>query len=90
MSSFIAGLEFRTLEIGTNFGIKEWEETLQNLLKEAALENKRISFLIKDKQIVNEDMFEHISSFLSKGEIAGLFPTEEKAKIIEEVTTIMQ
>jgi len=42
--------------------------------------------LFTDTQIWKEAILEDISSLLNNGEVPNLFPNEEKAKIIEEVS----
>lgn len=46
-------------------------------------------FLFSDTQVQNESMYEDICNLLNNGEVPNLFPLEEKAKIVEEVSNFM-
>jgi dynein heavy chain, axonemal len=52
-------------------------------MKIAGLEQKQTIFLFSDTQILKESMVEEVCNILNNGEIPNLFPTEEKAKIVE-------
>lgn len=86
LSTFIAGYDLSSFELSNTFSKKEWSEKLQSVLKSAGVEGKKTVFVLKDNQIFNEDQLEDISSILTRGEIPGLFPNDERIKIIEEVT----
>ena len=53
------------------------------------LESKNVVFLFSDNQVIKESMYEDISNLLNNGEVPNLFPIEEKAKIVEEVSNFM-
>lgn len=55
-------------------------------MKLAGLEEKETIFLFSDTQIQKENNVEEICNILNNGEIPNLFPVEEKAKIIEDIT----
>lgn len=57
-------------------------------MKNAGLEQKQTIFLFSDTQILRESMVEEVCNILNNGEIPNLFPPEEKAKIIEEISNI--
>lgn len=42
-------------------------------------------FLFTDNQIVNEGFVEDINNILNTGEVPGLFPADERDRIISEV-----
>jgi dynein heavy chain len=68
---------------------KSWIEELQRVLKLAGLDQKSTVFLFSDAQIINEAMLEDICNLLNNGEVPGLFPFEERIKIIEEISSVM-
>ena len=39
-----------------------------------------------DSQNISEQIFEDLSNLLNNGEIANIFPIEEKAKIVEDIS----
>ena len=42
--------------------------------------------MYSDTQILKESMVEDVCNILNNGEVPNLFPTEEKMKIIEEMS----
>ena len=64
---------------------RNWHEELQKLLKHVGIDNKVTSVLFQDTQFSRESMLEEICNLLNNGDIPNLFPSEERAKIIEEV-----
>jgi dynein heavy chain len=53
------------------------------------LEGKSIVLLISDSLISNDALYEDICGLLNNGEVTGLFPLEEKLKIIDEISVYM-
>lgn len=43
--------------------------------------------MYSDTQIIKESMVEDICNILNNGEVPNLFPTEERNKIIEEMSS---
>jgi len=83
LSTFIAQYDLQQVDA------KNWVEELQKLLKIVGLEQKPVVFLFSDTQVQNENMLEDICNLLNNGEVPNLFPLEEKAKIVEEVSNVM-
>lgn len=46
--------------------------------------------MFSDTQILRESMVEDLCNVLNNGEVPGLFPLEEKVKIIEEMSAYTQ
>ena len=74
------------IEIVKNYRDKEFHEDIRTLLKKCALDEETVQFLFSDTQIVKETFLEDINNLLNSGEIPNLFPPDEKAAIIEELT----
>ena len=55
-------------------------------MKVAGVDNKPTTLLLSDTQLFNESLLEDICNILNNGEVPNLFPPEEKAKILEEIT----
>ena len=60
---------------------------LQLLLKTGA-EGKQTVFLFADNQIKDESFMEDISMILNTGDVPNLYPSDEKADIIEKMQLI--
>ncbi|KAK7101371.1 hypothetical protein V1264_019760 [Littorina saxatilis] len=77
-------------EISKNYGKTEWREDIKNILRSAGGLNRPTTFLITDTQIKEEAFLEDIDSLLNTGEVPNLFPSDEKAEIMEMVRTLAQ
>ncbi|XP_063226606.1 dynein axonemal heavy chain 3 [Bacillus rossius redtenbacheri] len=76
------------IEISRVYGQAEWREDLCKLLKKAGTEGKKTVFLFADTQIKDEMFVEDISMILNTGNVPNLFPSEEKAEILEKMQTM--
>ena len=89
LATFIAGYDLFQIEINKGYDQKSWAEDLQKVLKMCGLDTKPTTFIFTDTQIWKEGILEDISSLLNNGEIPNLFPADEKAKIIEEISSVI-
>ena len=87
LAAFIAEFSFKTIEMNSNFGSKEWVSSLQEILIAAGLDNHKVMFLFSDNQIYKEEILEDIVSLLNQGYIPELFNAEERMKVIEDIGT---
>lgn len=62
--------------------MKVWREDLRQILMQAGVENKQISFLFVDTQIINEQMLEDINNVLNSGDVANLYSEKEMEEIV--------
>ena len=60
---------------------------LQLLLKTGS-EGKQTVFLFSDNQIKDESFMEDISMILNTGDVPNLYPSDEKADIIEKMQLV--
>ena len=70
---FISGSKLESIEVVKNYSIRMWRDDLRNILMQAGVENKQVSFLIVDTQIINEQMMEDINNVLNSGDITNLY-----------------
>ncbi len=54
MATFISNFKLFQIEVTKNYNIKSWREDIKNLLKIAGVDNKPVTFLFVDTQIINE------------------------------------
>lgn len=59
------------------------------MIKIVGIEHKPAVILLSDVNLTNDGMYEDISNLLNNGEVPNIFPIEEKAKIVEEVSQYM-
>jgi dynein heavy chain len=53
--------------------MRSWREDIKKVLLLAGIENKPISFLFSDTQIINEQMLEDINNILNSGDVTGIY-----------------
>ncbi|RXG59873.1 hypothetical protein Avbf_02974 [Armadillidium vulgare] len=70
------------------YGLNEWREDLKALMRKAGIGEQPVIFLFGDTQIKYEVFLEDVASLASTGEVAGLFPTDEKHTICDKMRNI--
>ena len=83
LASFISGFRLYQIEIAKGYGMAEWRENLKECLLYAGVDNKAITFLFNDTQIINETMLEDINGVLNSGDVPNLYAVED----LEAITT---
>lgn len=53
------------------------------------VDGKPTGFVLMDSQIINENMLEQICNLLNIGEVPNLYPLDEKAKLIEDLSAVI-
>ena len=66
---------------------REYYEELQKLMRVVGLDSKATAFIFSDTQVERESMLEDICNLLNNGEIPNLFGLEEKAKLLEDLSS---
>ena len=54
-----------------------WREDIKKVLMTAGVENKPLTFLFVDTQIINEQMLEDINNILNSGDVPNLYKNED-------------
>lgn len=73
------------IEITKTYGKIEWREDLKKLLKQSGAKQVNTIFLFTDSQIKDESFIEDLNNLLNTAEVPNLYPTDEKAEIIDIV-----
>jgi len=76
------------IEITRAYGPIEWREDLQFLLLRVGCDGKPTSFIFGDHQINDESFIEDINIILNTADVPNLYGIEEKAEILEKMTTV--
>lgn len=77
---------FRMIEIGKNYREPQWRENLAEFLMLAgSKEDKAVTFLFSDTQIIQESFLEDINNLLNTGEVPNLFKPEIIDIIVEDL-----
>eukprot|EP00767_Chilomastix_cuspidata_P004259 gnl/Chilomastix_cuspidata/4391.p1 GENE.gnl/Chilomastix_cuspidata/4391~~gnl/Chilomastix_cuspidata/4391.p1 ORF type:complete len:5137 (+),score=567.95 gnl/Chilomastix_cuspidata/4391:1094-15412(+) len=85
LATFMAGYELFEIALCRGYGESEFREDLKGLYQSLGVENKKISFLFTDQQIVDESFLELINNILTSGMVPALFTEDEKQTIIGHV-----
>merc|ERR1711968_403596 len=85
LATFMADYKCKTIEITRGYGSTEFRDDLKELLMYAGCENKPITFLFSDAQIVEESFLEDINNMLNTGEVPNLFEPGEMEEIVGKV-----
>ena len=88
LATFMADFACFSIEITRSYGKTEWREDLKKVLMTAGAENKPITFLFSDTQIVMELFLEDINNVLNAGEVPNLFEHDETEQIVTAVRPI--
>jgi len=83
MATFIAGYKLFQIELLKNYSMKMWREDVKKVLMIAGKDNKQVTFLFVDTQIINEQMLEDINNVLNSGDITNIYNEQETDEIKE-------
>lgn len=83
MATYLTGYKLFQIEVTKSYNMRSWREDVKKVLLLAGLENKPISFLFCDTQIINEQMLEDINNILNSGDVTGIY----QEKDMEDITT---
>jgi len=73
MATFISAYKIFQIEVVKNYSMKFWREDVKRVLMQAGVENKPVTFLFVDTQIINEQMLEDINNVLNSGDVTGIY-----------------
>lgn len=62
--------------------MKNWREDIKDILLNAGVQNKQLSFLFVDTQIINEQMLEDINNILNSGDVANIYNEKDMEDIV--------
>ena len=77
LAAHIMSYEVKQIEVSKGYGMVEWREDVKAALLSAGLENKPITFLFVDTQIVDEQQVEDINNILNTGDLPNLYAADE-------------
>ncbi len=82
MATFIMNYSLRQIEVIKNYSMKNWREDIKDILLNAGVQNKQLSFLFVDTQIINEQMLEDINNILNSGDVANIYNEKDMEDIV--------
>lgn len=76
------------IEIVRNYSMVEWRDDIKKLLRRAGCDGRPQVFLFADSQIKDEAFIEDINMILNTGDVPNLYPSDEKAEILEKMMEV--
>lgn len=89
LAAFVNNQDYATLVISKGFGVNQLFDAIREQYMNAATK-RSVTMLFTDNEIKQEIFLEYINSFLSNGEIAGLFASDQRDSAINEIRPIMK
>ncbi|CAH0590400.1 unnamed protein product [Chrysodeixis includens] len=77
-------------EITKTYSVKDWQDDIKLVLREAGGLNKDTTFLFSESQIKEEVYIQNLDSLLNSGEVPNLYGLDEKQEILELVRLAAQ
>jgi len=85
LSSFICMYQPKSIMISSTYGMNDLKTDLQAMYNRSGLKDEGIMFLLTEGHITTERFLVFINDLLSSGEIADLFPNEDKDTIVNNI-----
>ena len=81
MSTFISNYKLFQIEVIKNYNMKVWREDVKKVLMLAGIDNKPVTFLFVDTQIISEQMLEDINNILNSGDVTNIYNEKDMEEI---------
>ena len=85
LCAFIFRIQVFQIKLTRSYGLDEWAEDLKSILLTAGQDNKKIIFLLRDNEIIQEFFLETINNVLNTGQCPNLFEADEIKGINESM-----
>lgn len=82
LATFLSNYKLQQIEVVKNYSLRAWREDIKRILMLAGIENKQITFLFLDTQIVNEQMLEDINNVLNSGDVTNIYQEKDMEDIM--------
>ncbi|RNC50065.1 putative dynein heavy chain, partial [Trypanosoma cruzi] len=89
LAAYVNSQDYATLVLSKGFGVNQLFDAIREQYIFAATK-RPVTMLFTDNDIKQEIFLEYINSFLSNGEIAGLFASDQRDSAINDVRPVMK
>lgn len=87
LAAFIKGFNVFSITVSKEYSMNDLKTDLIELYNKTGVKDDPYMFLITDSHITNETFLVYINDLLSSGEIADLYTEDEKANIVNTLTS---
>ncbi|KAJ1446978.1 dynein heavy chain and region D6 of dynein motor-domain-containing protein [Pelagophyceae sp. CCMP2097] len=77
LAAFIAGHELFQIAVTKTYTLNSFLDDIRAMYKACSQQRRKATFVFTDAQIKDENFLEVLNSFLTTGEVSGLFPKDE-------------
>ncbi|KAF8281137.1 dynein, axonemal, heavy polypeptide 5 [Trypanosoma cruzi] len=89
LAAYVNSQDYATLVLSKGFGVNQLFDAIREQYIFAATK-RSVTMLFTDNDIKQEIFLEYINSFLSNGEIAGLFASDQRDSAINDIRPVMK
>jgi dynein heavy chain len=82
LATFLSNYRLQQIEVIKNYNMRAWRDDVKRILMSAGIENKQITFLFVDTQIINEQMLEDINNILNSGDVTNIYNDKDMEDIM--------
>ncbi|KAG7500858.1 dynein heavy chain 3, axonemal [Solea senegalensis] len=88
LGTFINDYTLFQIELTKSYTMSDWRDDLKRMMLKAGVEGNNSVFLFNDSQIKDEAMLEDVNMLLNTGDVPNIFPSDERAEILEKAQGI--
>ena len=81
MGTYLQNYKLQQIEVLKNYNMRAWRDDVKKIIMLAGVENKCVSFVFVDTQIINEQMLEDVNGILNSGDVTNLYNDKDNEDI---------
>jgi dynein heavy chain len=87
LAAYIARQDVYQIQLTANYKMNDFLEDVRKMQMAVGKDGKHMTWILTDFEIVDDQMLEYVNALLATGEIAGLFPKDERDIMCAELRT---